>query len=267
MRTLTLGARAFIPMALAGAVILTFAPGTSGSVAAAEPTTEAQQIIQIARAQVGDPWRYATQGPRAFDCSGLVIYSYTKAGEAGVIGKGQVRSARGLYASFKSRGLASRSNPKPGDLVIWGGGTHVGIYIGNGKAVSTLTSGVRVHGVHAVRASFTAYLHTGMWKRSTTGEAAPATVAPASTPTATTAAVTTTASTTVSTRIAIDSVRRADGQVNLRRRPGIAGALITTLRDNARLQVLAKAQDSRGRWWLKVQTGTHTGWVARWLTD
>ena len=55
--------------------------------------------------------------------------------------------------------------PKPGDLVIWGGGSHVGIYIGHGKAISTLTSGVRVHGVHAVTARFTAYLHTGMWKR------------------------------------------------------------------------------------------------------
>jgi len=258
-------------MALAGAVILTFAPGTSGSAAAAEPATEAQQIIQIAKAQIGDPWRYATQGPRAFDCSGLIIYSYTKAGDARVIGKGQLRSARAMYTYFKSRGLASRSNPHPGDIVIWGGGSHAGIYIGNGKAISTLTSGVRVHGVHAVRASFTAYLHTGMWKRSTTGEAATDTVALASAPTAPTAAVTTTATTTVSTtaltRIAIDSVRRTDGQVNLRRRPGIAGALITTLRDNARLQVTAKAQDSRGRWWLKVQTGTRTGWVARWLTD
>ena len=31
------------------------------------------------------------------------------------------------------------TDPKVGDLVIWGGGTHVGIYVGNGKAISTLT--------------------------------------------------------------------------------------------------------------------------------
>ena len=49
--------------------------------------------------------------------------------------------------------------------MIWGGGTHVGIYIGHGKAISTLTSGVRIHRVHAVTARFTAYLHTGMWKK------------------------------------------------------------------------------------------------------
>ena len=73
-----------------------------------------------------------------------------------------LRSARALYLNFKARGKASRTNPKVGDLVIWGCGSHVGIYIGNGKAISTLRSGVRVHGVFAVTARFTAYLHTGM---------------------------------------------------------------------------------------------------------
>lgn len=253
-----MGARAFIPMALAGAVLFTLAPASSGTAAAAEPKTEAQQIIKIARAQTGDPWRYGAKGPRAFDCSGLVIYAFTKAGDAKAIGKGKLRSARALYHWYKARGLASRSNPKPGDLVIWGGGSHVGIYIGNGKAVSTLTSGVRVHRVHAVTARFTAYLHTGMWKKgtgttvaaTTAGEAAPAT-----------------ATTGVTRRIAVGDVRRTDGRVNLRVGPGVAKARIATLRDGARLVVLGKAQDALGRWWLKVDAGTRTGWVVKYLTD
>lgn len=259
MRTPTLGARAFIPMALAGAVLFTLAPATSGTVAAAEPKTEAQQIISIAKAQVGDPWRYGAKGPRAFDCSGLVIYAFTKAGDAKAIGNGKVRSARALYQWFKARGLASRSNPKPGDLVIWGGGTHVGIYVGNGKAVSTLTSGVRVHRVHAVTARFTAYLHTGMWKKGT-GKAAAATTAgdATGTPAATTG---------VTRRIAIGDVRRTDGRVNLRVGPGVARTRIATLRHGARLVVLAKAQDALGRWWLKVDAGSRTGWVVKYLTD
>jgi cell wall-associated NlpC family hydrolase len=164
-----MGARAFIPMALVGAVLLTFAPGATTTASAAEPKTEAQQIIAIARKQIGDPWRHSASGPGAFDCSGLVTYAYRKAGDIKAIGGGKYRSARALYRYFKARGLADRKNPKPGDLVIWGRGTHVGIYIGGGKAISTLTSGVRIHRIHAVRASFTAYLHTGMWKRSTTG--------------------------------------------------------------------------------------------------
>lgn len=259
MRTPTLGARAFIPMALAGAVLFTLAPASSGTAAAAEPRTEAQQIISIAKAQAGDPWRYGAKGPRAFDCSGLVIYAFTKAGDTRAIGKGKLRSARALYHWFKARGLASRSDPKPGDLVIWGRGTHVGIYVGNGKAVSTLTSGVRVHRVHAVTARFTAYLHTGMWKKGT-GTTAPAT-------TTTTTAGAATATRGVTRRIAIGDVRRTDGRVNLRVGPGVARARIATLRDGARLVVLAKAQDAIGRWWLKVDAGSRTGWVAKYLTD
>jgi cell wall-associated NlpC family hydrolase len=127
--------------------------------------TEAQQIIRIARRQLGDPWRYGARGPRAFDCSGLVIYSFKRAGDFRAVGRGRLASARSLYRWYKARGLASRHNPRAGDLVIWGGGTHVGIYIGKGKAISTLTGGVRVHRVHAVTAPFTAYLHTGMWKQ------------------------------------------------------------------------------------------------------
>ena len=163
MRTLHLGARAFIPVALAGAILISTAPTTPA--AAATYTTEAQQIVAIAKAQRGDPWRYGASGPYAFDCSGLVIYAYKKAGDGAVIKAGTLRSARSIYLYFKSRGKASRTNPKIGDLVVWGYGSHIGIYIGNGKAISTLRNGVRVHGVYAVTARFTAYLHTGMSAR------------------------------------------------------------------------------------------------------
>ena len=158
-----MGARAFIPVALAGAVLFSIAPSTPA--AATTTTTEAQQIVRIAKAQIGDPWRYGASGPYAFDCSGLVIYAYRKAGDGAAIRAGTLRSARSIYRYFKSRGKASRTNPKIGDLVVWGYGSHIGIYSGNGKAISTLRSGVRVHGVYAVTARFTAYLHTGMSTR------------------------------------------------------------------------------------------------------
>ena len=160
MRTLHLGARAFIPVAIAGAILFSTAPSTPA--AATTATTEAQQIVRIAKAQYGDPWRYGATGPSAFDCSGLVVYAFKQAGDASVIRYPRIRSARAIYLNFKARGLASRSNPKVGDLVIWGAGSHVGIYVGNGKAISTLRTGVRIHGVFAVTARFTAYLHTGM---------------------------------------------------------------------------------------------------------
>ena len=247
-----MGARAFIiPLALIGAIVLGFAPAAASPASAAEPKTEAQQIIAIAKRQIGDPWRYGATGPAAFDCSGLVTYAYKKAGDLKAIGGGKYRSARALYRYFKARGLASRTNPKLGDLVIWGGGTHVGIYIGNGKAISTLTSGVRIHRVHAVTARFTAYLHTGMWKKPTNPPPPSDTAAAPSAPNATMAR----------------DIRKTDGAVNLRTGPGIGYHRLATLRDATRLTVLRSAKDSLGRTWIKVEVGARTGWVAKWLTD
>ncbi len=131
-------------------------------VAPAPTMTEAQQIIRIARNKIGDPWRYGADGPNKFDCSGLVRFAYKRADDGHAIRAARLRSASSLYHWFKAHGKASRHHPKIGDLVIWGGGTHVGIYIGKGKAISTLTRGVRVHRVFAVTARFTAFLHTGM---------------------------------------------------------------------------------------------------------
>jgi hypothetical protein len=238
----SMGARAFIPVALAGIILLGLAPSTP--VAAAGPTTEAQQIIKVAMQQRGDPWRYGAAGPRAFDCSGLVIYAFRQAGDKAAVAGGRLRSARALYQWYRSRGLASRSNPKPGDLVVWGGGTHIGIYIGRGKAISTLTNGVRVHGVTAVRARFTSYLHTGMWRKSAAGGSA-------------------TATTKVHSRA---DYRHTVTAANLRKGPSVHSAKTAVLARGMRLSVVASRHDSAGRTWIKVKAGSRTGWVAAWLT-
>jgi hypothetical protein len=243
-----MGARAFIPVALAGAILLGLAPSTP--VAAASPKTEADQIIKIAMQQRGDPWRYGASGPGAFDCSGLVIYSFRHAGDKAAVANGQLRSARALYNWYRSRGLASRSNPKPGDLVVWGGGTHIGIYIGSGKAISTLTNGVRVHGVTAVRARFTTYLHTGMWKKSATGG---------------TVAITAKVQSSAKAQTKADN-RHTLTAVNLRRGPGVSTTRIAVLPRGMRLTVVATRHDSHGRTWIKVRAGSRTGWVAASLT-
>jgi len=163
VRVLKLGAKAFIPVALATSVLVSSAPAAPASAyTPLVPGSEAAQIIKIAKAQVGDPYRYGAMGPSAFDCSGLVLYSFKAAGDYRAVGSGSYRSARSLYLWFKGRGLTSTTRAAPGDLVIWGSGSHVGIYIGNGYAVSALTRGVRVHRVGALTAPFTAYLRTGM---------------------------------------------------------------------------------------------------------
>jgi cell wall-associated NlpC family hydrolase len=178
LRLLIPGARALVLAALTACLLIPSAPSTP---AAATYSSEAGQVIRIARAQVGDRWRYGATGPATFDCSGLVMYAYRMAGDLSMIGNGRYRSAGALYRYFLMRGRTSRTTGTPGDLVVWGNGSHIGIYLGNGIAVSTLTRGVRVHGVRAVTARFTAFLRTGIYQLP---KPAPATV-PVPTPTPT----------------------------------------------------------------------------------
>ena len=246
MHSPTLGARAFIPALLAGVLLIGLAPATPA--AAATPTTEAQQIIQIAKSKIGDPWRYGATGPSAFDCSGLVTYAFKAAGDLAAIGNGNYRSARSLYDWFRSHGKASRTNPKPGDLVIWGSGSHVGIYIGNGQAISTLTSGVRVHGVFAVTASFTAYLHTGMSGKlisaATIGSAA-----------------------TTRRRRNRGRERVTTTSLNLRTGHSTAATLIAVLAVGSNPEGPPRLEGREGvRTWYNVTTGGRTGWMAGWHT-
>jgi len=230
-------------MALAGAFLLTVAP----SVSAAAPKTEAGQIVAIAKAQRGDPWRFGANGPSAFDCSGLVRYAYRKAGDLKVLGVSH-RTAGSMYRFFKAKGLASKSNPKVGDLVVWGFSghvTHIGIYVGNGKAVSTLVTGVRVHAVHAVTAHFMAYLHTGMSRKGANGSATLA---------------------SQSSRPSSLATRHTKVAANLRTRAGTSHRIIKVVPHGARLKVLGKSRDGRGRLWYHVTVGARSGYIAGWLT-
>jgi peptidoglycan DL-endopeptidase CwlO len=149
--------RAFARPALALAFVAALAVGTAAPMEAAS-TTQFSRIKAIATAQLGSPWVWAAKGPSAFDCIGLVYYTYKRAGLLSKIG-GQYRSVRGLWNWFAARGRASRTNPRRGDLVVWGGGKHIGIYLGKGRAISTLVRGVRIHGVHEVNLPFSTYLH------------------------------------------------------------------------------------------------------------
>lgn len=121
--------------------------------------TAAAEVIAAARHHLGAPYRMGTDGPRTFDCSGLVFRAFKDAREAGVIG-GTRKTAAGYMAAFQRRGQASRTNGRPGDLVVYGHGSHIGIYLGNGKVISALTSGVRIHGLRRLNVPFTEFLHT-----------------------------------------------------------------------------------------------------------
>jgi cell wall-associated NlpC family hydrolase len=116
--------------------------------------------VSIALAQVGDRYVSGGTGPNSFDCSGLVRYAYASAGVSGKLGGGH--SASAMLAWGRANGLTSAFGGRPGDVVIYGNGSHAAIYLGGGRIVSALnpSQGIRVTGLHALGASFTAFIHT-----------------------------------------------------------------------------------------------------------
>ncbi|HEX2754822.1 MAG TPA: SH3 domain-containing protein, partial [Candidatus Limnocylindrales bacterium] len=138
---------------------------------------------------------------------------------------------------------------QPGDLVIWGGGTHVGIYLGNGMAISTLLNGVRIHSIRATTARFTAFLHTGI-----AGMAATAVPRPAQA-----TAVVAKAATVTARRVTTTALRLRSG-------PSTAARVLSTLAAHARVGVVRVAKDRSGRTWYGVLVGGRLGWLAGWYT-
>lgn len=150
-------------------LVLVFAAGLLGSalpVAASDTVTatQAQQVVQIAQNEVGHRWAFKATGPTKFDCSGLVTYVFRQADLLQTIG-GKRRTVRGFHAWFKHHGQANMKAPKVGDLVVWGRNRHVGIYVGNGRAVSALYNpyGVTDHKLTFItNMRVTAYLHVSL---------------------------------------------------------------------------------------------------------
>lgn len=84
--------------------------------------------VSAALALVGHPYVCGASGPNAFDCSGLVCYVY---------GYARGRTTYAMINSIKASGgwKTSTDQLSYGDLVFEYGGSHVGIYIGNGQIV------------------------------------------------------------------------------------------------------------------------------------
>ncbi|MFG1776747.1 NlpC/P60 family protein [Micromonospora sp. NPDC049048] len=106
---------------------------------AAHPT--ALKALAYARAQLGDPYLWAAEGPDRFDCSGLIYAAYRSAGYYGL-----PRVSRDQYYATRSR-TVSRTALLPGDLLFFASGTswttihHMGMYVGGGKMVHAPTTG------------------------------------------------------------------------------------------------------------------------------
>ncbi|WP_432023965.1 C40 family peptidase [Streptomyces parvus] len=109
------------------------APGLVSDAEAA--TAHSTKALKVAASKKGAPYKYGAAGPSRFDCSGLTLYSFKKAG------KKLPRTAQQQYN--KTRHIP-KSQRKRGDLVFFHSGRgvyHVGIYAGAGKIWHSPKSG------------------------------------------------------------------------------------------------------------------------------
>jgi cell wall-associated NlpC family hydrolase len=81
-------------------------------------------VIEFARAQVGKRYSSGASGPNWYDCSGLTMRAYQRAGLR------LPHSSGGQAARART---VSRARALPGDLVVGPG--HVGVYMGGGMMV------------------------------------------------------------------------------------------------------------------------------------
>jgi hypothetical protein len=143
-------------MILALALVVATAGLPNAPVRAGSPSEAA---IAAAEGYIGSPYRLGRTGPDIFDCSGLMFRIFADVGELPRIGGKRMRAVQ-YYNWFKARGMIATSPDKGvrGDLVYYANISHIGIYLGDGKVLSALVSGVKVHGLQAISSRFVAFL-------------------------------------------------------------------------------------------------------------
>ncbi|OPC82284.1 hypothetical protein B4N89_16280 [Embleya scabrispora] len=112
-------------------------PARPGDKAAADPAG-ATAAIAYAKAQLGKPYVWGGEGPSGFDCSGLVMQAWRRAG---------VKMAHFAATQYFESTPVSYKNLRPGDLVFWTETKsasdihHVAMYLGGGKMIHAPRTG------------------------------------------------------------------------------------------------------------------------------
>jgi cell wall-associated NlpC family hydrolase len=104
-------------------------PGAGGSTSATYtgPTsTQAEKAVAFAYAQLGCPYVFGGTGPcgAGYDCSGLTMSAWAYAGIS------IPRTSEEQWAQ-----LPHVSSLSPGDIMVFNGAGHVGIYVGNNELI------------------------------------------------------------------------------------------------------------------------------------
>lgn len=128
---------------LAAASVLTPAPDASATASSRQAARQhkVKHASSVALRQIGDPYRYGADGPRAFDCSGLMKYAYKKAG---------LKLPRTSSAQARRAHRIPKKQLRRGDLMFFsdGGGVyHAAMFLKwrHGRAVMVHSPGSGEH--------------------------------------------------------------------------------------------------------------------------
>jgi len=110
--------------------------GGGGTTTYKGPTgTQAEKAVAFAYAQIGKPYVFGAAGPDAYDCSGLTMASWAAAG---------ISIPRTSYEQWASLPHVPTSQLQPGDILVFNGAGHVGLYVGGGMLIDAPNSGLTV---------------------------------------------------------------------------------------------------------------------------
>lgn len=119
----------------------------------------AATAVSWAYREIGKPYVWGAAGPNSFDCSGLAMYVWAKAG---------VYLDHFTGDQWHEGTHVTRSQLEPGDLVFFAYNTsdpstihHVGIYIGGGEMIDAPFTGVNVRKDPAFRSDYIGAVRPG----------------------------------------------------------------------------------------------------------
>jgi cell wall-associated NlpC family hydrolase len=126
------------------AAMSALAPVDEASAASSPAASRQQKVLRaasVALHQIGDPYRYGAAGPGSFDCSGLMKYSYARAG---------IKLPRTAAAQSHRAHRIAKRNLRRGDLMFFtdGGGVyHAAMFLkwSRGRAVMVHAPGSGQH--------------------------------------------------------------------------------------------------------------------------
>lgn len=98
--------------------------------------------LEAARTRIGDPYVSGGAKPGGFDCSGLMVWAFSKAG---------ITLPRTSFQQYRDGASIPQASIQPGDLVFFDtagpGASHVGIATSPTRVISATSHGVMEHAI------------------------------------------------------------------------------------------------------------------------